>query len=74
VEEFAIPHLVEGETGDVRQLNPGRTEEREILEDEGDGIRAGPEGVFDTSVICTMVVAPFALAEAVVSTKEDPVT
>jgi hypothetical protein len=55
-------------------LNPSRTEEREVLKDEGDGIWAGPEGVVDTSVFRTMVIAPFALAEAVVSAKEDPVT
>ena len=73
VEEFAVPHLVEGEAWDIQELDSRGTEEGKIFEDKGDGIRTRPKGVVDMSVLRMVVVAPFIFTETVVSTKEDPV-
>jgi hypothetical protein len=73
MEKFAVTHLVKGESWSDRQLDSSGTEEREILKDKRDSIWAGPKGVLDASVFSTMVVAPFAFAEAVISAEEDPI-
>ena len=66
MENGTVAQLVEGEHGYVQELDPIMGEEGEVFGNAGDGIRAGPERVFNPSIFGVVGIASLTLAKAVV--------
>jgi hypothetical protein len=73
MENGAIAHLVEGQSGYVGESYAITVVKGEVFCDKGDRVRARPQRVFDPGVCGVVIIAPFALAAAGVPAEEDPV-
>jgi hypothetical protein len=73
VEDSTIADLVPCKGRDIGELDPIRTEESEVLNDEGNGIGPRRQWVLNPCVHSMVVIAPVALTEAVVAAKKDPI-
>jgi hypothetical protein len=73
MENGAIAHLVEGQSGYVVETYAIIVMEGEVFGDKRDRVWARPERVFDPGVCGVVVIAPFAFAAAGITAEEDPV-
>ena len=73
MEKRAIADLFPCKGIDLGELNPIRAEEREVLNDERNGIGPRPQRVLNMLISRVVVVAPLAFTETVVTAKKDPV-